>query len=137
MNGPALNRPAMNTVARTILPFPCSASSGRRRTLQKDLLAALRVSPSPVIVNVSGCYSLNQEDIDLLLDCVAQAAGRDTQVLFVAGSLANRVLLEVTRISSVAPIFNSVTEALAYPQTSAENGPNPQTVNESQKRWST
>ncbi len=111
----------MSFLARTILPFPCAASSARRRTLRNDLLAALRASTSPVIVDFSGCSSLNQEDIDLLLDCVAQAAGRDAQVLFVAGSPANRVLLEVTRISSVAPVFNSVVEALAYPQMSAEN----------------
>ena len=121
----------MNKVARTILPFPCAAGSGRRGAPRKNLLAALRVSPSPVIVNVSGCCSLNQEDIDLLLDCVAQAAGRDTQVLFVAGSLANRVLLEVTRISSVAPVFNSVTEALAYPQMSPENDTKDQPVSNS------
>jgi hypothetical protein len=57
----------------------------------------------------------------LLLECVAQAAGRDTQVLFVAGSRVNRVLLEVTRISSLVPVFNSVREALAYPQIAAEN----------------
>jgi len=126
---------AMNTVARTILPFPCASNSGRRRSLRKGLLAALRVSSSPVIVDVSGCCSLNQEDIDLLLDCVAQAAGRDTQVFFVAGSLANRVLLEVTRISSVAQVFNSVTEALAYPHMSAENDAKAQTANESQERW--
>jgi len=121
----------MNSAARTIVPFPC-LSSGRRRTLRKDLLGALRVSPSPVIVDVSGCGSLNQEDIDLLLDCVAQAAGRDTQVLFVAGSLANRVLLDITRISSVAQVFNSVTEALAYPQMPAENEANDQCGSESQ-----
>jgi hypothetical protein len=44
------------------------------------------------------------------------------QVLFVAGSLANRVLLEVTRISSLVPVFNSAAEALAYPQIAAEDG---------------
>jgi hypothetical protein len=136
-----MNRTAMSAVARTILPFPCGASSGRGRTLRKDLLAALRLSPSPVIVDVSGCCPLNQEDVDLLLDCVAQAAGRDTQVLFVAGSLANRVLLEVTRISSVAPVFNSVTEALGYPQTPAENDAKEnetrdQPVSEFKNRWS-
>ena len=65
-----------------------------------------------MIVDFSGCRPLNHEDIDLLLECVAQVAGRDTQVLFVAGSRANRVLLEVTRISSLVPVFNSVEEAL-------------------------
>jgi hypothetical protein len=122
----------MSNAARTILPFPCASSSGRRGALRRDLLAALRVSSSPVIVNVSECCSLNQEDLDLLLDCVAQAAGRDTQLFFVTGSLANRVLLEVTRISSVAPVFNSVTEALAYPQMSAESEAKDQPASESQ-----
>jgi hypothetical protein len=74
-----------------------------------------------VIVDFSACRTLNYEDIDLLLECVAQVAGRDTQVLFVAGSRVNRVLLEVTRISSLVPVFDSVKEALSYPQIAAEN----------------
>ncbi|MGD0569206.1 MAG: hypothetical protein ABSA78_12435 [Candidatus Sulfotelmatobacter sp.] len=104
----------------TILPFPCASSLTDRRTLRKDLLIALRSSGSPVIVDFSDCRTLNSEDIDLLLECVAQAAGRAAKVLFVAGSRVNRVLLEVTRISSLVPIFNSVEEALAYPQIVAE-----------------
>jgi hypothetical protein len=111
----------MKTIPWTILPFPCSSSSANRSGLRRDLLIALRVSGSPVIVDFSICRTLNHEDIDLLLECVAQAAGRDTKVLFVAGSRVNRVLLEVTRISSLVPVFNSVREALAYPQIVAEN----------------
>ena len=111
----------MKAIPWTILPFPCGTSSADRRGLRKGLLVALRVSGSPVIVDFSGCGTLNHEDIDLLLECVAQAAGRDTKVLFVAGSRVNRVLLEVTRISSLVPVFNSVEEALAYPQIPAEN----------------
>jgi hypothetical protein len=107
--------------AWTILPFPCTSSSAGRRGLRKDLLSALRASGSPVIVDLSGCRTLNHEDIDLLLECVAQVAGRDTQVLFVAGSRVNRVLLEVTRISSLVPVFNSVKEALAYPQVAVKH----------------
>lgn len=87
-------------------------------------------------MELPACRSLNHEDIDLLLDCVAQVAGRDTQVLFVAGSLANRVLLEVTRISSLVPVFNSAEEALAYPQMAAENDTIDQRVSESQRCWS-
>lgn len=100
----------------TILPFPGASSSARRRALRKVLLSALRVSGSPVIVDLSGCRTLNHQDIDLLLECVAQVAGRDTQVRFVVGSPVNRVLLEVTRIGSLVPVFNSVKEALADPQ---------------------
>jgi hypothetical protein len=111
----------MNTIPWVILPFPCGSNFADRRGLRKDLLIALRVSGSPVIVDFSSCSTLNHADIDLLLECVAQAAGRETKVLFVAGSRVNRVLLEVTRISSLVPVFNSVREALAYPQIAAEN----------------
>jgi hypothetical protein len=111
----------MNTIPWVVLPFPCGSSFADRRGLRKDLLTALRVSGSPVIVDLSSCVTLGHEDIDLLLECVAQAAGRETKVLFVAGSRVNRVLLEVTRISSLVPVFNSVREALAYPQIAAGN----------------
>ncbi len=117
---------------RTILPFPCAPTSAGRRMLRKDLLNALRVSGSPVIVDLSGCSTLNHEDIDLLLECIAQVAGRDTQLLVVAGTRGNRVLLEVTRIASLVPIFNSVKEALAYPQNASENDTEDQRTNQSQ-----
>jgi anti-anti-sigma regulatory factor len=125
MKGPAMNgattKDAAVKTSWTILPFPCASSLTGRRALRKDLLIALRVSGSPVIVDFSDCRTLNSDDIDLLLECVAQAAGRETKVLFVAGSRVNRVLLEVTRISSLVPVFNSVEEALAYPQIAAKD----------------
>jgi hypothetical protein len=123
---------AVVNIGRTILPFPCAPTSAGRRALRKDLLNALRVSGSPVIVDLSGCPTLNHEDIDLLLECIAQVAGRDTQLLVVAGTRGNRVLLEVTRISSLVPVFNSVKEALAYPQNAAENDTEDQRANQSQ-----
>lgn len=123
---------AVVNAGRTILPFPCAPTSAGRRTLRKDLLNALRVAGSPVIVDLSGCPTLNHEDIDLLLECIAQVAGRDTQLLVVAGTRGNRVLLEVTRISSLVPIFNSVKEALAYPQNTADNDTEDQRANQSQ-----
>lgn len=122
--------------AWTILPFPCASSSAGRRALRKDLLSALRVSGSPVIVDFSDCRTLNHEDIGLLLECVAQVAGRDKQVLFVAGSRVNRVLLEVTRISSLVPVLNSVHEALAYRQIAGENDAEDLRASPTQKTWS-
>jgi hypothetical protein len=119
-----------------VLPFPCAPLSSRGREWRKDLLSALRVSGSPVIVDFSDCPALHQEDIDLLLECVAQVVGRDTQVLFVAGSRVNRVLLEVTRISSLVPVFNSVKEALAYPQIPAESDAEDQSARPFQRSWS-
>jgi hypothetical protein len=118
-----------------ILPFPCGTSPALRRAQRKVLLSALRVSGSPVVVDLSGCPELNHEDIDLLLECMAQVAGRDTQLLFVAGSRANRVLLEVTRIPSLVPVFNTMDEAVAYPETASKdnaNGTQSQSANQFQ-----
>ncbi len=120
----------------TILPFPC-ALTPTGRALRKDLRKALRDSGSPVILDFSGCDSLNHEDVELLLDCVAEVSGRDTQLLFVAGSAANRVLLEVTRISSLVPVFNSVQEALSHPQIAAEKNAEDQRASESGNAWRT
>ena len=116
----------MKTEAGTILPFPCESTSASRRALRKGFLAALRGSSRPIIVDLSGCSSLNHDDIDLLLDCVGHVAGRDTQMILVAGSRTNRVLLEVTRISSVVPVFNSLEEALARPNSAKEQLAHPQ-----------
>jgi hypothetical protein len=105
----------------TILTFPCAGSSPDRRGQRKELLSALRFSGSPVVVDFSSCNTLDHNDIDLLLACLAQVAGRDTKVLLVAGSRVNRVLLDVTRISALTPVFNSLVEALAYPHIPARN----------------
>jgi hypothetical protein len=134
--GAAVKRAAVKTGDWTILPFPCASSFADRRALRRDLLSALRISGSPVIVDFSECQTLNHEDIDLLLECVGQAAGRDTKVLFVAGTRANRVLLEVTRISSLVPVFDSVKEALAYPRVESENSAADLGSSPSQKPWS-
>jgi hypothetical protein len=72
-----------------------------------------------------------------LLERVAQMAGRDAQGFFVAGSRVKRVLLEVTRVSSLVPPFNSVEEALAYPLTAAERDAEDLIAKQSQKLWST
>ena len=120
----------------TILPFPCALTPAGR-ALRKDLRKKLRDSESPVILDFSDCSSLNHEDVELLLDCVAEVGGRDTQLLFVAGSCANRVLLEVTRISSLVPVFNSVQEALSYPQIARQNDADAQRAREPENAWRT
>jgi anti-anti-sigma regulatory factor len=107
----------MNISDCTVIPFHSFSSPGRPS--RKALLKALRVAQSPVIVDLSGCRTLNHDDIDLLLQCAAQMTGRDAQVLFVAGSPVIRVLLEVTLLSSLVPVFNSLEEALVYPETAA------------------
>ncbi len=123
------------TVGSVIVPFPYASNSAGRRALRKELLKALRVSGAPVIVDLSGSSTLNHEDIDLLLECTAQVVARDTQVRLVADSRVNRMLLEVTRISSLVPIFNSVEEALANPSIAAESYEE-QRSSQSQSLWS-
>jgi hypothetical protein len=109
----------MNIAGCDIVPFPGSFSSVGRSS-RKALLNALRVSEATVVVDFSGCRSLDHNDMDLLLECAAQAVGRDTQVLFVAGSRVIRVLLEITLLASLVPVFNSLEEALAHLQAGAK-----------------
>jgi anti-anti-sigma regulatory factor len=108
---------AAKTDTWPILSFPSALAPGFRRGQRKALLLALRIaSGTPVIVDLSSCHTLNQEDIDLLLECMARVAGRDTPLLVVAGSGVIRILLELTRIASIVPVFNTVEEALAHPR---------------------
>jgi len=104
----------MNAAGATVLQFPCAGSVIHRRALLKGLRRALRISESPVIVDLSRCRTLGHPDIELLIDCLAQSAGCDTQVLFVARSRAVQVLLEMIRISSLASVFPSIDEALGH-----------------------
>jgi anti-anti-sigma regulatory factor len=106
----------MKTSDWNVFAFPCTTDMVSRRALRKDLLSALRPSGAAVIVDFSECHSLNHEDLDLLLECMAKVAGRDTRMVFVAGSRENRVIFELTRISSLVPVFASLPEALADPK---------------------
>lgn len=106
----------MKNVTQTVLPFPCGSGASGRRELQRQLLRVLRTSEFPVVIDLTECRTLDHRDVDALLDCVAQGAGRDTQLFLVAGSPAIRVLLEVTRIASLVPVFDSMEEALACPR---------------------
>ena len=106
--------------AGAILRFTGAQSSSDKRSQRKDFLRALHSSGSPLIVDLSDCRTLNHEDIAFLLECLMQVAGRDTKAVLVAGSRANRVLLELTRIASLAPVFDSLEEALAHSAATAE-----------------
>jgi anti-anti-sigma regulatory factor len=123
----------MNPGTTPILSFPSESSSARRRALRKDLLNAIRLSESVVIVDLSNCRTLDYEDINSLLEYVAQAAGRDADLLFVAGSPVVRVLLDVTRISSLVPVFDSTAEALEYRRHSVVKGSTESGATESQQ----
>jgi hypothetical protein len=115
-----------------ILTFPGASKSGSRRAMRKDFLRALRFSGSPVIVDFTGCGPFNHDDIDLLLECVAEVSGRDTQLVLAAGSRVNRVLLEVTRISSLVPVYSSLEEALLYPRPSTSPSSNTTTASDAE-----
>lgn len=105
----------------TVLSITRTSSFAGRHAVRVELRNALRNSESPVIVDLTGHRTLDHEDINLLLDCVEQAAGGDTPLFLVAGSHAVRVLLEVTRISSLVPVFSSMEEALNNPCSAIKN----------------
>jgi anti-anti-sigma regulatory factor len=111
-----------NAGTRPILLFPCASVSGYRGR-RKALLLTLRASSgTPIILNLSSCHTLNQEDIALLLKCMARVTGRDTPLLLVASSHIIRILLEVTRIASLVLVFSSIEDAQAFPWRRAQDG---------------
>jgi hypothetical protein len=97
-----------------IVPFPCSSKTLSQGAQRNAFNRAVRFSSSPVIVDLSECKTLNHDDIGLLLECLAQFAARDTNVLLAVSAPANQVVLEVTRISSLVPVFDSVAQAIAH-----------------------
>jgi anti-anti-sigma regulatory factor len=103
-------------IPQIVLAFSCAAGAAGRRDLRKQLVVALRTSELPIIIDLSECRVLDHQDIDTLLDCIEQGAGRDTPVFLAAASPAIRVLLEVTRIASLVPVFDTLEEALAHPR---------------------
>jgi anti-anti-sigma regulatory factor len=98
-----------------ILRLPKASQRAQPRAVKKDLFAALQAAGPRVILDLSGQSTLNQADLDLVLDCAARTAGRGVQLSLVATSPATRLLLEVTRVASVLPVFTSMAEALAQP----------------------
>jgi hypothetical protein len=110
----------MNDHPRTVLMFPSGSNAMSRRALLKGLLKALRSSESPIILDLEQCHTLDREDVDLLLDCVDQSVGHDTQLVFVAVSAGIRALLDVIRVSALVPVLSSMEEALSYPRRTPE-----------------
>lgn len=95
-----------------IVSTSANPGSAERRVLRKELLAALRPDGPAVILDLSARNGLDHDDIDMLLDSASEVIGRDVRFVLVAGSTSNRVLLDVSRIASVLPVFNSLAEAL-------------------------
>lgn len=103
------------TGTQTIVTFSGTLRFGRRSGLRKQLMEALRSSECPVILDMTECRTLDGQDVEMLIDCVAQSAGQDTPLLLAAGSPAIRIILDVTQISAVVPVFDSLQEALSVP----------------------
>lgn len=103
----------MKSVNWSVLTFPSTAGSGRG-SRNKEFCSAVSLAGPAVIVDLAGCRSLSHQDIELLLQCLEQAAERNTQVRLVAASDVVRVLLEVMRIASVVPVFATVEEAREF-----------------------
>jgi anti-anti-sigma regulatory factor len=97
----------------TVFNFPPVVTPLTARGMHQDLLSALRDHRRVVLLDLSGRDMLNDKDIDLLLDCLACAAGRDVTVVLVTNSRPVRTILEVARVASLTRICDSLDEALA------------------------
>jgi anti-anti-sigma regulatory factor len=107
--------------ASIVLPLPQATDLRGRRALRKTLLSALRLSESPVIVDLTGYCTLDHDAVDLILECVAQSVGHDAALAIVAGSQPVRIVLEVTRVSSLVRVFSSLEDAMSDSQVPVSN----------------
>lgn len=94
-----------------VLHFPPGSSAPNSHARRKQLRSSLALAGPDVIISFSGFSTLDHEDVEVLLDCLEQAARRNTQLRLVTDSDVIRVLLEVTRIASVVPVFDSIERA--------------------------
>src|SRR5262249_49577268 len=78
----------------------------------REGLIGVLLHRSSVTVDLSERTNLNGKDIDLLLDCLACAAGRDGTVVLVTNRRPVRIILEVSRIASLTPVCSLLDEGL-------------------------
>ena len=81
-----------------------------RRGLRRTVAQMLRPA---VVLELPLTFQLDNGALDFLLGCAREAAGHDAEVAIAATSAHHRVVLELTRISSVLPTFSSIEEAVA------------------------
>jgi hypothetical protein len=67
-----------------------------------------------IVLDLPPAFQLNSKALDFLLGCAREVAGHDAEVALAATNTDHRVVLELTRISSVLPTFSSIREAVAY-----------------------
>lgn len=82
-----------------------------RRRLRRTVTQMLRPA---VVLDLPPAFQLDNEALDFLLGCAREAAGHDAEVALAAPNAHHRVVLELTRISSVLPTFSSIPDAVAY-----------------------
>ena len=101
----------MNAEAVQVLKVPAKRTLLQRRTLRRKLLQSLQSSHRQLFIDFSDRESLDADDLELVLECAEAAAGHDIEFTIISGSAPNRVVLEVARIASVVPVFQSFEEA--------------------------
>jgi len=92
-------------------------SRGARDWLRHDekVREAVRAMLRPaIILELPATTRLDSLAIDFVIRSAAEAATYDAEVALVATSQEHRLLLDVTRFSSVLPVFGSAAEAVAH-----------------------
>ncbi len=80
-----------------------------------EVREAVRAMLRPaIILELPATTRLDSLAIDFVIRSAAEAATYDAEVALVATSQEHRLLLDVTRFSSVLPVFGSAAEAVAH-----------------------
>ncbi len=96
------------------MQFPSQPSGRSGRVFLRDLRRTLTERLRPLIViEISPNLNLDSNAVAFLIRCAQAAVAHDAELALVASEPRHRVLLALTRVSSVLRVFPSVMEALS------------------------
>ncbi len=109
----------------TVKRLPQSLLFLRDDVFRRELRQAISATSRPAIIfDLPAAVRLDGPVIECLIRYAHEAVEHDAEVALVVANPEHRVLLEVTRLSRVLPVFGSTEEAVAFLGRSRKSLPN-------------
>ena len=87
-----------------VFSVPGHPTSSQRRTIRREVLHSLRFNSGDLFLDFSSRKVLDVDDLELLLACAQAFSRKETTFVVIAGSASNRILMDISRTSSVLTV---------------------------------